>query len=163
MAEEEAATDVQTEVDEEEKSVFEEVREALQEAGKEIQEAIEEAMEEEAEDEVVVEEEIVEEPEPEPEPETTEVTAETQDEETPALQKAISGITSNIRICFTSSKSTFMDLKERVMTDKDAQQKLKKAAAFSLGAWGAVTGGNWIYQRTQNDEDVAPIKGKGRR
>uniref|UniRef100_A0A7S2K8V5 Uncharacterized protein n=1 Tax=Leptocylindrus danicus TaxID=163516 RepID=A0A7S2K8V5_9STRA len=173
----EAATDVQT--DEEESSYYEKAREAIQEAREEIREnvkdAIEEVMadEEEAEEDIAAvvaeeEEEIDEEPEPEPEPEpeTTEV-AETPDEEeattTSPVQKAISDITSNIQTCFTSTKATFMDLKERVVSDKDVQQKVKKAAAFSLGAWGAVAGGNWIYQRAQSDDEVAPAKGKGRR
>eukprot|EP00816_Leptocylindrus_hargravesii_P003509 CAMPEP_0196810894 /NCGR_PEP_ID=MMETSP1362-20130617/15145_1 /TAXON_ID=163516 /ORGANISM="Leptocylindrus danicus, Strain CCMP1856" /LENGTH=202 /DNA_ID=CAMNT_0042186079 /DNA_START=116 /DNA_END=724 /DNA_ORIENTATION=+ len=177
----EAVTDVQTEEEETKHSYYEEVREAIQEAREEIRENIQDAIEEVMADEEDIaavvtdeEEEIDEEPEPETEPEpepeapleTTEV-AETPDEEeattTSPVQTAISEIASNIQTCFTNTKATFMDMKERVVSDKDVQQKVKKAAAFSLGAWGAVAGGNWIYQRAQGDDEVAPAKGKGRR
>ena len=152
VVEDEDVIDMDTPVKEEEpvevveevkvEEVQEEVKEVEEEAQEEVVEEVkEEVVEEVVEEEVkVVEEEVQEEP----------VKEEATPPSEPIEEDEVVEETTTTRAVLEETPSKKLSIP---LVGKLTKQNCKKIAAFSLGAWGAVTGVGWAMQQLGGDSD----------
>ena len=143
VVEEVKVEEVQEEVKEVEEEAQEEVVEEVKEEVVEEVKVVEEVVEEEVK---VVEEEVVEEEEVQAEPVKEEATPPSE----PIEEDEVVEETTTTRAVLEETPSKKLSIP---LVGKLTKQNCKKIAAFSLGAWGAVTGVGWAMQQLGGDSD----------